>query len=434
MTLTAQAPRVIATGRVLHVNVSAGGVPKLPIERAWVSTLGLEGDKHREDTVHGGPHRAVCLFGMEVIERLHAEGHPIVAGGAGENLTTLGVDWSLLPIGATINIGDELILELASSTTPCATQTGNFSDGNFNRILIDRHPADSRMYARVLREGTVCAGDPITVEVPPPDSTAADELLLKRLDRAQTKSMVQAWKAARDAGFQIEILDDGEISFASSRELPGPAFNQGDGLARLPNLLPRAMDFFDKHGTAGWLRLAGPSLSPPWPDAESDYTLDVFAAAPEEIADVAPPDGVLIRRIAADEGDLFNAVEPETDRAGDVAGPNPWPQMYSRLAGANGRQLFVALDRGVPVAHASLSVTARTGWMRAMHVAPAARGRGLQRAMTAFRARAAAAAGCDLVGAAAEPGWISARNLEQVGMRIVGRRFHYIYEPGSRTR
>ncbi len=161
----------IATGRVLQVNVSAGGVPKLPVDRAWVNILGLEGDKHREYTVHGGPHRAVCLFAMEVIERLQAEGHPIQPGGAGENLTTWGIEWSLLPVGATIRVGDELVLEVSSSTTPCVTQVGNFSDGNFNRILIDRHPSDSRMYARVLHEGSVAPGDAITVDGPA-DSSA----------------------------------------------------------------------------------------------------------------------------------------------------------------------------------------------------------------------------------------------------------------------
>ncbi|MDL2334637.1 MAG: MOSC domain-containing protein [Chloroflexota bacterium] len=90
----------LATGRVLQVNISPGGVPKLPVERAWVSTFGLEGGRHREYTVHGGPYRAVCLFGMEVIERLQAEGHPIEPGGAGENLTTSGIEWSLLSVGA----------------------------------------------------------------------------------------------------------------------------------------------------------------------------------------------------------------------------------------------------------------------------------------------------------------------------------------------
>ena len=190
----------IATGRVLQVSVSAGGVPKLPVERAWVGRFGLEGDKHRESGIHGGPHRAVCLFGMEVIERLQAEGHPIEPGGAGENLTTSGIDWSLLPIGAIARVGDEVVLEISSPVTPCATQVNNFRDGNFNRILIDRHPADSRMYARVVREGHVAPGDSIRVDPPRADSTATDEELLGRLDRAETKSMLAAWKAAGDAG------------------------------------------------------------------------------------------------------------------------------------------------------------------------------------------------------------------------------------------
>jgi MOSC domain-containing protein YiiM len=49
----------VTVGRVLSVNTSAGGVPKLPVERTWVGELGLDGDKHRDDTDHGGPERAV---------------------------------------------------------------------------------------------------------------------------------------------------------------------------------------------------------------------------------------------------------------------------------------------------------------------------------------------------------------------------------------
>jgi len=36
------------TGRVHRVNVSRGGVPKLPIESTYVRCLGLEGDGHNE--------------------------------------------------------------------------------------------------------------------------------------------------------------------------------------------------------------------------------------------------------------------------------------------------------------------------------------------------------------------------------------------------
>jgi MOSC domain-containing protein YiiM len=170
-------------GRVEQVNVSNGGVPKRPVERAWVGRFGLEGDAHRENTVHGGPHRAVCLFGMEVIERLQSEGHPIEPGGAGENLTTSGIEWSLLPVGTRVRVGDQLELEVSSSTTPCATQIRNFSAGNFNRIRIELHPSDSRMYARVIREGEVRPGDSISV-MPEVNPEAAVEEMRRRLDRA----------------------------------------------------------------------------------------------------------------------------------------------------------------------------------------------------------------------------------------------------------
>jgi len=168
------------SGRVLQVNISGGGVPKLPVEAAWVSRLGVEGDAHRERTAHGGPHRAVCLFAVEAIERLQSEGHPVEPGSVGENLTTAGIEWSLLPIGTRARIGDELEIELASSTTPCATQRPNFLAGRFSRISIDLHPSDSRMYARVLVEGAIRAGDPIVILPPDPNSHAAEELSLGR--------------------------------------------------------------------------------------------------------------------------------------------------------------------------------------------------------------------------------------------------------------
>jgi MOSC domain-containing protein YiiM/GNAT superfamily N-acetyltransferase len=414
----------IAAGRVLQVNVSDGGVPKLPIERGWVNRLGVDGDAHREATVHGGPHRAVCLLGIEAIERMRAEGHPIFAGSSGENLTTSGMDWSLLPIGAIVQIGDQLELELSDSTTPCSTQVGNFSDGNFNRMLIDKYPADSRMYARVLREGSVAPGDAISVAAPAAGSAAADELLLKRLDRAETKSTVAAWRSARDAGFQVETVEDGEIALATSHQLPGAEFNQAVGLARLPNMLPLATTFFDRHGTPGWLRLS----DQPWPDAVSDYELGFYGAAPDEVTDCPPPDGVTIREIGAEEVELFNAFAGNVGDA-DETTSRLWPEVFRRLAAQHRRRLFVAEYQGTPIARASLSISARTGWLRSMLVAPEFRGRGLQRALISARSEAAAQSGCDLVGAAAEPSWISAQNLEACGLRRLATRQHYVYQP-----
>jgi len=416
-----------AQGRVLQVNVSPGGVPKLPIEMARVGKWGIVGDGHRDLTVHGGPHMALCLFGIEAIERLQAEGHPIEPGGAGENLTTLGVEWSLLPLGARALIGTEVEIELSGDAGPCKTIRGNFSDGQFSRMSIDSHPADSRMYARVLREGEIHAGDPITVLPPAPGSRAVEEMLLGRLDRAEMKSSVAAWRAAGEAGFKIDFVADGDLAMSASTDIPGPAFNHASGLAQLPNLLSMVTDFYDARGTPGWLTMD----EPPWPGAEPSLELDVFAAQPSAVARVAMPDGVVIRQIGPGEAAAYNAVRSGNVTPGGVTagGPNPWPDVYERLVQTHRRLLFVAEIDGRPVANASLHVSARTGWLRGALVAPEARGRGIQRALIGARAQAAAERGCDLVGSSAEPGGVSARNLQQMGLRQIGRRSQSEYRP-----
>ena len=42
-------------GRVVQINISPGGVPKLPVAAARVTPDGLEGDGHRDLEHHGGP-------------------------------------------------------------------------------------------------------------------------------------------------------------------------------------------------------------------------------------------------------------------------------------------------------------------------------------------------------------------------------------------
>jgi GNAT superfamily N-acetyltransferase len=285
------------------------------------------------------------------------------------------------------------------------------------------------MYARVLRGGEIRTGDPITVLPPSPGSRAVEEMLLSRLDRAEMKSSVAAWKAARDAGFAIEIVEDGDLAMSSTSEIPGPAFNHAAGLAQHPNLLSTVTDFFDAQGTPAWLSMD----EAPWQGAQPDFVLDIFGAPPGDVAQVPPPPGVVIRRLEPDEAGTYTSVRSGNTTAGGVTegGPDPWPQVYTHLAQTRNRHLFMAEIDGEPVANASLHVSGRTGWMRGALVAPDARGRGIQRALIFARARAAAESGCDLVGASAEPGEISARNLERAGLRRVGSRSYYIYEPGS---
>lgn len=151
------------TGRVVRVNVNPdGGVPKFAVGQALVTTTGVAGDRQRDLDHHGGPARAVCLFALEHIEALRAEGHPIAPGTTGENLTVVGLDWSALAADDRLAVG-EVVLQITGPAPPCRTIEASFVDRQFARISHKKHPGWSRLYARVLSEGVVREGDPVRV-------------------------------------------------------------------------------------------------------------------------------------------------------------------------------------------------------------------------------------------------------------------------------
>jgi MOSC domain-containing protein YiiM len=149
------------TGRILAVNLSRGGVPKGRVSVAQVLRSGLVGDAQNDIKHHGGPDRAVCIYAVELIRQLQQEGHPIDVGTAGENLTVEGIDWEAVVPGLRIQIGDDVLLEVASYTNPCKTIKESFIDGEFIRIAQKFHPGWSRVYARVISEGQVRPGDQV---------------------------------------------------------------------------------------------------------------------------------------------------------------------------------------------------------------------------------------------------------------------------------
>jgi MOSC domain-containing protein YiiM len=151
---------VSEVGRIVQLSVSNGGVPKRAVATARITRFGLEGDAHRNREHHGGPERAVCLFAMEAIRELQAEGHPLVPGALGENVTLEGLDWSAVQPGVRLQLGDEVVLEVTRYTTPCFNIRPAFRGGDYSLVSEKRHPGRSRVYARVLATGTLRAGDP----------------------------------------------------------------------------------------------------------------------------------------------------------------------------------------------------------------------------------------------------------------------------------
>jgi MOSC domain-containing protein YiiM len=146
----------VSDPHVLQINVSSGGMPKLPVLTARVTRAGIEGDRSKNLKFHGGPDRAVCLFSDELYAQLRSEGMPIHPGDIGENFTTRGIDLLALKPGQQLAVG-QCIIEITKVRTPCRQLD------MWHPELMKRIAGRSGWLARVTGEGVVRLGDPIRI-------------------------------------------------------------------------------------------------------------------------------------------------------------------------------------------------------------------------------------------------------------------------------
>jgi MOSC domain-containing protein YiiM len=172
--------------RVLTVNVVEGLIPgpketgftaidKRPqSRRVPVGELGLEGDRVCDVENHGGPDQAVYAYAEEdALWWSEQLGREIPAGLFGENLRTEGLDVNGALIGEVWRIGAEVEVMVRAPRIPCITFQ--------HRMQVERwvkqfHQAGRPgAYLKVLRTGTIGAGDSIEVlSRPEHEVTVAD--------------------------------------------------------------------------------------------------------------------------------------------------------------------------------------------------------------------------------------------------------------------
>ncbi|WP_373889185.1 MOSC domain-containing protein [Nocardia sp. XZ_19_369] len=161
------------TGRVLAVCVVhadldvPGRVGKSAIDkrprpgRVPVRALGLDGDHVCDVKHHGGVHQAVYAYADEDARRWADElDRDLPAGWFGENLRIEGLAVSDAVVGARWTIGDTL-LEVSAPRVPCATFQHWAGEAKWVKRFALR--SDTGAYLRVLTEGTIGAGDPVSV-------------------------------------------------------------------------------------------------------------------------------------------------------------------------------------------------------------------------------------------------------------------------------
>ena len=153
-------------GYIARINISDGGVPKTEIAQGIITLDGLAGDRQKNLKYHGGPTRAICLWSLELIQTLQAEGHPIQPGDAGENITVAALPWESLQIGAQLQLGNDVQLEITDFAPPCRTIAKFFKQRRYGRISQKKNPGTSRLYARVISPGNIQKGDRVIL-LPP---------------------------------------------------------------------------------------------------------------------------------------------------------------------------------------------------------------------------------------------------------------------------
>ncbi|MBI4758417.1 MAG: MOSC domain-containing protein [Chloroflexi bacterium] len=144
-------------GQIIAVNISEKkGTRKTNVGRGrLVVDWGLEGDAH---AAHW--HRQVSLLALESIDKMRAKGLQVGPGDFAENLTTVGIDLTNLPVGTRLRLGAE--------AQGAVTQIGKLCHA---RCAIFYQAGDCVMpregiFIKVLKPGLVQVDDPIEV-IPP---------------------------------------------------------------------------------------------------------------------------------------------------------------------------------------------------------------------------------------------------------------------------
>ncbi|MBP9854166.1 MAG: MOSC domain-containing protein [Candidatus Omnitrophica bacterium] len=142
--------------RIISINISKGGIPKLPVSSIVVTASGLEGDGHNHEK-HNRPTQAISLQDIEKLEELKGEGYVLSPGETGENLTVKDLNVNALSIGSILEFSSGLVIEITKVRNPC------YVLDQINPQLKTDIVGRCGMYAQVNRPGMIKQGDTITL-------------------------------------------------------------------------------------------------------------------------------------------------------------------------------------------------------------------------------------------------------------------------------
>ena len=143
--------------------VETTGIYKMPVDGpVEIKFLGIEGDAICDKKNHGGPDQALYIYGGADYAWWEQEiGQKLAPGTFGDNLTISELESAAFNVGDTLHIG-EVTLQVTSPRIPCGTFATRMGDPQWVKKF--RAAERPGLYVRVVKEGVIKAGDPVTVE------------------------------------------------------------------------------------------------------------------------------------------------------------------------------------------------------------------------------------------------------------------------------
>jgi molybdopterin adenylyltransferase len=133
------------------------GVRKEDIRQGTlIQDFGLETDAHADAT-----HRQLSLLDMGSIQKMRDLGLAVNPGDFAENVTTEGIELYKLPVGTILNVGRDIVLQVTQIGKECHVGCAIFKQ--VGKCIMPKEG----IFARIIRGGTIKAGDKITVSRPP---------------------------------------------------------------------------------------------------------------------------------------------------------------------------------------------------------------------------------------------------------------------------
>lgn len=154
---------------------------------AW--RQGLEGDGQADLEVHGGPDKAICVYASAHYEawRRELELPEMGPGGFGENFTVSELTESDVCIGDTWRAGEAVVLQLSQPRQPCWKIARRWQYKTLTALV--QQNGKTGWYFRILKPGTVAAGDPLALlERPHPRWTVTEANRVMHHDKQDLES------------------------------------------------------------------------------------------------------------------------------------------------------------------------------------------------------------------------------------------------------